>query len=200
MSARTPPPTTRGVHHALGVLASGTGTILEAIVAAGLPVGVVVVDRPCGAEKRAADAGVAVEVVERRDYSPSFDRAAYTSEVVGVLGRHEVTTVAMAGFGTVLAPAFFAAFPQRVLNTHPALLPAFRGWHAVGDALAAGVTVTGCTVHLATEAVDEGRILAQRPVEVFPADDEAALHERIKSVERVLYPDTIRRFMDGQFS
>ncbi len=200
MPARTPLSTTRGELHALGVLASGTGTILEAIVAAGLPVAVVVVDRPCGAWKRAADAGVPAELVGRHDYGPSFDRAAHTSEVVSVLRRYEVTTVAMAGFGTILAPGLFAAFPQRVLNTHPALLPAFRGWHAVSDALAAGVTVTGCTVHLATEAVDEGRILAQRPVEIFPADDEAALHERIKSVERALYPDTIRRFLEGQFS
>ncbi len=181
----------------LAVLASGTGSILEAILAAGLPVAVVVVDRRCAAEKRAADAGVAVELVERDDFGPGFDRDAYTGRVVDTLLRHGVGTVAMAGFGTVLGPALFSAFPDRVLNTHPALLPAFKGWHAVGAALAAGVRVSGCTVHLATEAVDDGPILAQRAVEVLPADTEASLHQRIKSVERELYPDTIRRFLEG---
>ncbi|MHB1931116.1 MAG: phosphoribosylglycinamide formyltransferase [Acidimicrobiales bacterium] len=198
MAARTQRVAGVGVRHELGVLASGAGSVLEAILASGLPVAVVVVDRRCAAEERAADAGVPVEVVERDDYGATFDRIGYTTELIGALRRHGVTTVAMAGFGTVLAPALFGAFPDRVLNTHPALLPAFRGWHAVRDALAAGVQVTGCTVHLATEVVDEGRILAQRAVEVFPADSEVALHERIKSVERALYPETIRRFLEGQ--
>jgi phosphoribosylglycinamide formyltransferase-1 len=182
----------------LGVLASGTGTVLASIVSAGLPVAVVVVDRRCGAEKLAADAGVAVEVAERDSFGAAFDRAGHTAEVVAALRRHGVGTVAMAGFGTILAPPLFAEFPGRVLNTHPALLPSFKGWHAVAAALAAGVKVTGCTVHLATEAVDDGPILAQRAVEVFPGDTEDSLHERIKAVERGLYPDTIRRFLRGE--
>jgi len=103
--------------------------------------------------------------------------------------------VAMAGFGTILSPEMFTAFPGRILNTHPALLPAFKGWHPVRDALAAGVPVTGMTVHLATESVDDGPILAQEKVPVVPGDTEASLHERIKSVERRLYPQTIRRFL-----
>ena len=194
-----PPATARAAHGGLAVLASGTGSILEAILASGLEVevGVVVVDRPCPAEKRAADAGVPVARVEREDFGPGFDREAYTGRVVGTLRRHGVVTVAMAGFGTVLGPAMFAAFPGRVLNTHPSLLPAFKGWHAVRAALDAGVAVTGCTVHLATEAVDDGPILAQRSVEVLPADTEASLHGRIKTVERELYPETIRRFLEG---
>jgi phosphoribosylglycinamide formyltransferase-1 len=179
----------------LGVLASGTGTILAAILASGLPVSVVVVDRACAAEKIAADAGVAVEVVERSSFGADFDRVAYTGEVVAALARHGVGTVAMAGFGTILAAPLFAAFPGRVLNTHPALLPSFKGWHAVRAALEAGVKVTGCTVHVATEAVDDGPILAQRAVDVEPGDTEASLAERIKTVERTLYPDTIRRFL-----
>jgi phosphoribosylglycinamide formyltransferase-1 len=93
--------------------------------------------------------------------------------------------------------SLFDAFPGRVLNTHPALLPSFKGWHAVRDALAFGVKVTGCTVHIATEAVDDGPILAQQAVTVEPDDSEASLHERIKAVERTLYPDTIRRFLEG---
>jgi phosphoribosylglycinamide formyltransferase-1 len=181
----------------LGVLASGTGTILAAMVEAGLPVRVVVVDRPCPAEKLAANAGIPIEMVERNSYRADFDRLAYTRRVVEALRRHGIGTVAMAGFGTVLSGPLFEEFCGRVLNTHPALLPSFKGWHAVRDALAYGVKVTGCTVHLATEAVDDGPILAQRAVPVEPGDTEASLHERIKAVERTLYPDTIRRFLEG---
>jgi phosphoribosylglycinamide formyltransferase-1 len=181
----------------LGVLASGTGTILAAMIDAGLPVAVVVVDRLCRAEKLAADAGIAVERLERDSFGPDFDRAAYTDRVVAALRRHGVDTVAMAGFGTVMSAPLFDAFPGRVLNTHPALLPSFKGWHAVREALAAGVKVTGCTVHIATEVVDEGPILAQQAVTVEPGDTEASLHERIKAVERTLYPATIRRFLEG---
>jgi phosphoribosylglycinamide formyltransferase-1 len=188
-------PALRVIGSQLGVLASGAGTILAAIIEAGLPVAVVIVDRSCPAEKLAADAGVAVETVERDSFGADFDRAAYTGRVVDALRRHGVGTVAMAGFGTVLSASLFEAFPGRVLNTHPALLPAFKGWHAVREALAVGVKVTGCTVHLATEVVDEGPILAQQAVAVEPGDTEASLHERIKAVERTLYPDTIRRFL-----
>ena len=104
----------------------------------------------------------------------------------------------MAGFGTILGPDIFSVYPGRILNTHPALLPAFKGWHAVRDALAAGVKITGCTVHVATEIVDEGPILAQEAVVVEAGDTEATLHERIKSVERRLYPETIRHFLQDQ--
>jgi phosphoribosylglycinamide formyltransferase-1 len=96
----------------------------------------------------------------------------------------------------VLGPPIHAAFPGRILNTHPALLPAFPGWHAVADALAAGVTETGTTVHIATEEMDAGPVLARATVPVLPGDTEETLHERIKTVERTLYPDTIRAFVD----
>jgi phosphoribosylglycinamide formyltransferase-1 len=181
----------------LGVLASGTGSILTAILDARLPVKVVVADRRCRAVDLAAAQGVAVEVVERESFGAEFDRTAYTHRVIDALKRHQVGVVAMAGFGTVLAPPIFDVYPGRILNTHPALLPAFKGWHAVRDALAAGVKLTGCTVHVATEAVDEGPILAQEAVAVEPTDTEASLHERIKAVERRLYPETIRTFLQG---
>lgn len=181
----------------LGVLASGAGTVLAAILDAGLPVEVVVLDRPCRASRLAEEAGVAVEVVERGSFGAGFDRVAYTRRVVEALGRHRVDVVAMAGFGTVLASPVFDVYPGRILNTHPALLPAFKGWHAVRDALEAGVKVTGATVHVATEDVDSGPILAQEAVRVEPGDDEEALHERIKSVERRLYPETIRTFVQN---
>ena len=90
-----------------------------------------------------------------------------------------------------MTQAVHDAFPDRILNTHPALLPAFPGWHGVRDALAAGVTETGCTVHLATLEMDAGPILAQGVVPVLAGDTEETLHERIKVVERTLYPETV---------
>ena len=180
----------------LSVLASGSGTLLHAILDEGLTVALVLADRPCRALTIAVEHGVPAELVERTEWGPSFDRAAYGERVVKVLRAHGIDLVAMAGFGTVV-PALPAAFPGRVLNTHPALLPAFKGWHAVRDALALGVKVTGTTVHIATAEVDAGPILAQEAVPVLPGDTEETLHERIKQVERRLYPATIRQFIDN---
>jgi phosphoribosylglycinamide formyltransferase-1 len=179
----------------IGVLASGAGSNLAAMLEAGLPVVVVVVDRPCAATDLAREAGVAAEVVSRESFGHTFDRADYTQRLVDVLERHRVDVVAMAGFGTILSKQIFDAFPGRVLNTHPALLPAFPGWHAVAEALEAGVKVTGCTIHVATEEVDAGPILAQEAVPVLEGDTVETLHERIKAVEHRLYPETIRRFL-----
>jgi len=130
-------------------------------------------------------------VLAREDFGPTFDRGAYTAKLVEVLEAARVELVVMAGFGTILGPAMWESYPDRVLNTHPALLPAFKGWRAVEDALAAGVRRTGCTVHLATPEVDEGPILAQESVPVLPGDTPASLHERIKIVERRLYPQIV---------
>ena len=176
----------------IAVLASGTGTLLEAMLEAGIDVALVVVDRSCRATEVAEAAGVITEHVERTDFTPGFDRAAFTKDVMAVLAGHEIDLVAMAGWGTVFAEPIFDAYPHRILNTHPALLPSFPGWQAVRDAITAGVRVTGCTVHVATLEVDAGPILAQEAVPVLPDDDESALHERIKAVERRLYPDTIK--------
>lgn len=175
----------------IGVLASGSGTILEALIDAGLPVAAVIVDRPCRAIEVAEAAGIAAELVERESFGPSFDRHAYTHRVVDALKRHEIDVVAMAGFGTILEQPIHDAYPGSIVNTHPALLPAFKGWHAVEDALAAGVKVTGCTVHVVTHEVDDGPILAQEAVPVLPDDTVETLHERIKTVERRLYPEVL---------
>jgi phosphoribosylglycinamide formyltransferase-1 len=180
----------------LAVLASGSGTLLDAILTAELPVVTVVVDRPCVAQDVAARHGVPCAIVERTEFGPTFDRDRYTKVLVETLEGHDIDLVVMAGFGTVLGEAAFAAFPHRILNTHPALLPAFKGWHAVPQALAAGVKVTGCTVHVATLEVDAGPILAQEAVPVLVDDDEASLHERIKEVERRLYVETIAAVVD----
>jgi phosphoribosylglycinamide formyltransferase-1 len=184
----------------LAVLASGSGTILEAILGADLPVRLVLTDRRCRALDVASDASIPARLVDRAGFGgfgAAFDREAYTEAVTGVLQADSIDVVVMAGFGTVLGQAVHSAYPGRILNTHPALLPAFPGWHAVRDALAAGVTETGTTVHIATLEMDAGPVLAQAAVPIRPDDTEAALHERIKTVERTLYPNTIRAFVDG---
>jgi phosphoribosylglycinamide formyltransferase-1 len=159
----------------------------------GLPVVAVVADRPCGALEIARTAGIAAELVERTDFTPEFDRVAYTHDVVDALQRQDVELVAIAGFGTILSKPFVDAYGGHAVNTHPALLPAFKGWHAVRDALEFGVKVTGTTVHLVTEEVDAGPILAQEAVPVLDGDTVETLHERIKEVERRLYPEVIER-------
>jgi phosphoribosylglycinamide formyltransferase-1 len=176
----------------IAVLASGSGTLLEAILDDGIPVDLVVVDRPSKAQGVAEAHDVEAVLVERTSFGQDFDRDAYTALVVDVLRAHDTELVVMAGYGTIFSEAIHEAFPDRILNTHPALLPSFKGWHGVRDALASGVKVTGCTVHVATLEVDAGPILAQEAVPVLPDDDEASLHERIKAVERRLYPETIR--------
>ena len=180
-----------------GVMASGSGTVLEAILAAGIAVEVVVVDRPCRAIDVASEAGVEGVLVERSSYGPDFDRLAYTHAVVDALQTHGVELVVMAGYGTILDKPIHDRYPERIVNTHPALLPSFKGWHAVDDALAAGVKITGSTVHYATLEVDDGPILAQEAVAVRDDDTAATLHERIKDVERRLYPATIKAFIDS---
>ncbi|MFC7573799.1 phosphoribosylglycinamide formyltransferase [Klenkia terrae] len=119
------------------------------------------------------------------------DRAAWDAALADAVAAHEPDWVVCAGFMKLLGPAVLARFGGRLVNTHPALLPAFPGAHAVRDALAAGVTTTGATVHLVDAGLDTGPVLAQTPVPVLPGDDEARLHDRIKTVERALLVDTI---------
>ena len=154
------------------------------------------VDRSCKAEKVAADHGLACELVERTSFGSDFDRVEYTRQVTERLQAAEIELVAMAGFGTVLDQPIQDAYGGRVLNTHPSLLPAFPGWHAVQDAMDYGVRVTGCTVHVATLEVDAGPILAQQAVVVEPDDTVDTLHERIKTVERDLYICTVQEIID----
>jgi phosphoribosylglycinamide formyltransferase-1 len=175
----------------VAVLVSGTGTILEAMVEAGVPIALVAADRPCQALDRAGKAGIEPLLVARHSFGPDFDRVGYTERMVAELQERHIDLIAMAGFGTVFSAPIHDAYGGRILNTHPALLPAFPGWHAVEDALAYGVKVTGCTVHVAGLEVDTGPILAQEPVRVRDDDTVETLHERIKAVERRLYPETI---------
>ena len=182
----------------VAVLVSGTGSILDAMLAADVPVVLVLADRPCRALEIAGAAGIDAELVDRQafgGFGGGFDRPEFTRKVMAALKSRDIDLVAMAGFGTVLAGPLFDAYPGRILNTHPALLPAFPGWHAVDEALAAGATVTGCTVHLATVETDAGPVLAQEEVPVLPGDTVEALHERIKQCERQLYPRVIKDYL-----
>jgi phosphoribosylglycinamide formyltransferase-1 len=178
----------------IAVLVSGSGTILEAIIEAGIEVRCVIADRPCRGLTVASEAGIEALLIDRErfgGFGPGFDRTSYTDAVTEAIEERAIDLIAMAGFGTVLGASVHEARPGRILNTHPALLPAFPGWHSVEQALAAGVEVTGCTVHLATIEMDAGPILAQAQVAVRADDTVASLHERIKDVERQLYPATI---------
>lgn len=155
-------------------------------------------DRPCRALDVAHAAGIEGLLVDRASYggfTADFDRDRYSVDLAKELSSRGVDLVAMAGFGTIITRSFHDAFRGRVLNTHPSLLPDFKGWHAVAQALASGVSETGCTVHVATEKLDDGPILAQRRVAVLREDDESSLHERIKAVERELYPAVVTRVM-----
>ena len=178
------------------VLASGTGSLLQALVDAAAdpsyPARVVA----AGADRdgtpalgRAERAGLPTFVVRPGDHAA---RHGWDAALADAVGAHAPGLVACAGFMRVLGPAFLARFAGRVLNCHPTLLPAFPGAHGVRDALAYGVKVTGATVHLVDEGVDTGPVLAQACVPVGE-DDEAALHERIKGVERELLVDVVAR-------
>ncbi|MFC3689382.1 phosphoribosylglycinamide formyltransferase [Aquipuribacter hungaricus] len=173
----------------LVVLASGTGSLFarlaEAVAAGEVPAELValVTDRPCAAVDRAAALGVPAHVVAPADHD---GRAAWDAALAARLVDLRPDWLVSAGFMRILGPAVLAAFPQRILNTHPALLPSFPGAHAVRDALAHGVRVSGCTVHLVDAGTDTGPVLAQEAVPVLPDDDEDSLHERIKVVERDL--------------
>jgi phosphoribosylglycinamide formyltransferase-1 len=145
-------------------------------------------DRDCAALQIAAAASVPTYTVRLGDHG---DRDAWDAALTEATAAHEPDLVVSAGFMKILGPQFLTRFPGRVVNTHPALLPAFPGAHAVPATLAYGVKVTGCTVHLVDAGTDTGPILAQQPVPVLDDDDEGRLHERIKVVERRLLVDVL---------
>ena len=183
----------------LVVLVSGEGTTLQAILDAardpayGASVVAVVTDRPnTGAQNRARRAGLRAQVVELAAFP---DRAAWDTELAKVVARYDPDYVVCAGFMKVLGQAFLAEFGSRTLNTHPALSPLYPGAHAVRDALAAGATETGATIHWIDAGVDTGPVIAQVVVPVEPGDDEASLHARIKAAEAPLYVETIRQIV-----
>ena len=186
----------------IGVLLSGSGTNLQAIIDAaandGLPVDIVQVvsSRPdaYGIE-RARKAGIPVTVLNRDVYA---DPEAADARIVEALRAAGAQYVVMAGYMRKVTPVLLVAFPDRVLNLHPALLPSFKGAHAIQEAFDAGVKVTGVTVHFANEDYDKGPIVAQRAVEVREDDTLETLEERIHEVEHELYPQVLRLVAEGR--
>lgn len=176
------------------VLASGTGSLFASLIEANdgaYEMVALVTDNPvAGAIAHAERAGLEVRVVELANFA---DRDEWNEALAAAVGEFHPDLVVSAGFMRVLGAAVLEAFPDRIINTHPALLPAFPGAHAVRDALAAGAVETGSTVHLVDAGVDTGPVIAQEAVAVLPHDDEATLHERIKTVERRLLVDVVSR-------
>lgn len=188
-------------HCRIVILASGAGSLAQAVLDASTEPGhcyraaALVSDRDCEAVARASRAGLDTAVVKPADHA---HRAAWDRALTDVVRGFDPDWVVSAGFMRILGPVFLDEFDGRVVNTHPALLPAFPGAHAVRDALAYGVTVTGCTVHLVDAGVDTGPVIAQRAVDVRHDDTEATLHERIKVVERELLVDVLAAAAGGR--
>lgn len=176
------------------VLASGTGSLFRSLLEArndSFEIVALVTDNPtAGAIAIASRDGVVVRVVELQNFA---DRAEWDEALTAAIEEFHPELVVSAGFMRVLGATTLAAFPNRIINTHPALLPLYPGAHAVRDALAAGASETGSTVHVVDAGVDTGPVIAQEAVAVLAGDDEAALHERIKVVERRLLVEVVTR-------
>ena len=186
----------------LGVLISGRGSnlqaILDAIASGALDarVGVVVSNKPQAAGlERASRAGVPTKVISHRGFST---REAFDEAVLEALREHDVDVVCLAGFMRILSPVLVRAFPNRILNIHPSLLPSFVGLDAQRQAVEHGVKVSGCTVHLVDEELDHGPILLQRAVPVNEEDTEEELSSRILEQEHLAYPEAIGLILDGR--
>ena len=171
----------------IGVLVSGEGTNLQALLDAGLPVVAVASNRSgAPALDRASCPTAAFELADFPD------RAARDTAMADWLAEHDVRLVVLAGYMHLLTPSFLDRFPGAVVNVHPSLLPAYPGAHAVEEQLAAGVAESGASVHFVDEGVDSGPVLAQERVPVLAGDTPETLHERIKSVEHRLLPEVVR--------
>lgn len=183
----------------LAVLASGTGTNLQALMddpVVGPHVALVVSDRPeAMALERARGRGIETAVCEPRDFP---DRGAHDRALRDLLGAKGIDCLALAGYMRIVGPELIAAFPERIVNLHPALLPAFPGMRSVADALEWGVKVTGITVHLVDEEVDHGPIVAQEPVAVLEDDDLDSLLARVHDTEHRIFPMAVRALVEGR--
>jgi phosphoribosylglycinamide formyltransferase-1 len=183
----------------IAVLASGAGTNLQALLddpLVGRWIVLVVSDRPgAAALDRARAHGIKTASLEPGNYRTREDR---DHALTGVLQEATIGFVMLAGYMRILGPEVVRAFDGRILNVHPALLPAFPGAHAVRDALDWGVKFTGATVHMVDEEVDHGPIVLQEPVPVLPGDDEESLHGRIQEAEHRLFPRAARLLVEGR--
>jgi phosphoribosylglycinamide formyltransferase-1 len=172
----------------IGVLVSGDGSNLQALIDGGLPIAAVASNRSgVRALERAEAAGIPAYVFELGDYET---REARDEAMGSCFQEHQIDLVVCAGYMHLLTRAFLDRFPQRIVNVHPSLLPAFPGARAIDDALAAGVTTTGVTVHVVDAGLDTGPVLEQQPVDVEPR---ATLAQRIHAVEHELLPRVVRQ-------
>lgn len=185
----------------IAVLVSGAGSnmvaLAAAIAAGAVPARIVTVisdvpDAPALA--RATELGLSTGSVP----FDRSDRAGWEQALADAVTASGADVVVLAGFMRILGPTFLSRWPDRVVNVHPSLLPAFRGAHAVDDALAAGATTTGVSVHLVDELVDHGPVLAQEPVDILPGDDRATLLERLHAVEHRLLPACVAAVCEGR--
>jgi len=182
----------------IGVLVSGEGTNLQALLDAGLPVVAVASDNTkAKGLDRAARAGIEAGAFPAAEFE---SRERRDQELADWLGERGVELVVLAGYMRLLSEPFLDRFPGRILNVHPSLLPSFPGAHAVEDALAHGVKVTGTTVHFVDQGIDTGPIVLQEAVAVHEGDSPETLHERIQAVEHSLLPLAVRLFLDGKLS
>ena len=187
----------------IGVLLSGRGSNFEALadsVSAGrIPnaeIAIVISNKPdaLGME-RARSRGINAQVIA----SKGLQREEYDRKVVGVLQEHKVDLICLAGYMRLLSPYFVAAFPQRIINIHPSLLPSFPGLESQKQALDYGVKIAGCTVHFVDENLDAGPIILQATVPVFDEDDEHTLSERILREEHRIYTEAVRIILGGKY-
>jgi phosphoribosylglycinamide formyltransferase-1 len=183
----------------VAVLASGSGSNLQALLddpVCGPAVALVVSDRAeAKALDRARSAGVSAVHLDPASHA---SREAHDAGLLDLLRSERIDVVCLAGYMRIIGPQVVRAYWGRMLNVHPALLPAFPGARAVRDALAWGAKVTGCTVHFVDEEVDHGPIVAQETVPVLDDDDESSLHARIQEAEHRLYPASLRLLLDGR--
>jgi phosphoribosylglycinamide formyltransferase 1 len=183
----------------VAVFASGTGTNLQALLddpVVGTWVVLAISDRAdAPALERARARAVEAVHVDPRGFG---DRAAFDHALVQILRDRAIDVVALAGYLRIVGPELVGAFPDRIVNVHPALLPAFPGTSAVADALAWGVKITGVTVHLVDEEVDHGPVVFQESIEVRPDDDRGALEQRVHEVEHRLLPAAVRALGEGR--
>ena len=186
----------------VGVLISGSGSNLQALLDAAAAedfpaeIALVVSNRPgVRGLDRAAAAGVPALTIDHKAYD---GRAPFEDALHEALTEHGIETVCLAGFMRVLTEGFVTRWAGRLLNIHPSLLPSFRGLHVHRQALAAGVRVSGCTVHLVTPDLDDGPIIGQAAVPVLPGDTEEALAARVLAAEHRLYPAALRAFLTGE--
>jgi phosphoribosylglycinamide formyltransferase-1 len=178
----------------IGVLVSGEGTNLQALIDAHLPVAAVASNKAgARALDRAGRAGIATAVFELGDYASREQR---DEAMADWLAGHGVELVVCAGYMHLLTPGFLGRFPQRIVNVHPALLPCFPGTHPIQDALEAGVAETGATVHFVDEGVDTGPVIRQERVPVLPGDTVESVHARVQAVEHRLLPEVVRQLCE----